>query len=73
MKDVGIFYGHLVHYTVFSYILWTFGIVHVNLDIFSGFGIFYKEINLATLLLPRRGTVAARQDNCKLNFCCFFK
>jgi hypothetical protein len=25
MKDVGIFYGHLVHFAVFSYILWTFG------------------------------------------------
>jgi hypothetical protein len=26
MEDVGIFYGHLVHFTVFCYILWAFGI-----------------------------------------------
>jgi hypothetical protein len=25
MEDVGIFYGHLIHFTVFWYILWTFG------------------------------------------------
>jgi hypothetical protein len=31
MGDVGIFYGHLVHFTVFCYILWTFGIVRGNL------------------------------------------
>jgi hypothetical protein len=31
MDDVGIFYGHLVHFTVFCYILLTFGIVHGNL------------------------------------------
>jgi hypothetical protein len=40
MKDVSIFYGHLVHVTVFSYILWTFGIVHGNLVYFSRFSIF---------------------------------
>jgi hypothetical protein len=28
MEDVGIFYGHLVHFTVFCYILWKFGVVH---------------------------------------------
>jgi hypothetical protein len=27
MEDDGMFYGHLVHFTVFCYILWTFGIV----------------------------------------------
>jgi hypothetical protein len=27
MEDVGIFYEHLVYFTVFCYILWTFGIV----------------------------------------------
>jgi hypothetical protein len=43
MKDAGIFYGHLVHFTVFSYILGTFGIVHGNLVHFSRFGIFYQE------------------------------
>jgi hypothetical protein len=25
MEDVGIVYGHLIHFTVFYYILWTFG------------------------------------------------
>jgi hypothetical protein len=44
MEDVGIFYGHLVHFTVFCYILWTFGIASGNLVyIFSRFGILYKE------------------------------
>jgi hypothetical protein len=31
MEDVGIFYGHLVHFKVFCYILWTFGIARDNL------------------------------------------
>jgi hypothetical protein len=39
MEDVGIFYGHLVDFTVFCYILWTFGIVRGNLAHFSRFGI----------------------------------
>jgi hypothetical protein len=43
MEDVGIFYGHLVHYTVFCYILRNFGIVCGNLVYFSGFGILYQE------------------------------
>jgi hypothetical protein len=43
MEDVGIFYGHLVHFTVFCYILWTFGIVRGNLVHFSRFGILYQE------------------------------
>jgi hypothetical protein len=43
MKDVGIFYGHLVHFTVFCFILWTFGIVHGNLVYFSHFGGLYQE------------------------------
>jgi hypothetical protein len=43
MKDVGIFYGHLVHFTVFSYILWSFGIVFRNLVYFPRFGILYHE------------------------------
>jgi hypothetical protein len=37
MQDVGIFYGHLVHFTVFCYILWTVGIVRGNLVNFSPF------------------------------------
>jgi hypothetical protein len=30
MEDDGIFYGHLVQFTVFCNILWTFGIVRCN-------------------------------------------
>jgi hypothetical protein len=42
-EDVGIFYGHLVHFTVFCYISWTFGIVRGNLGYFPPFGILYQE------------------------------
>jgi hypothetical protein len=47
MEDVGIFYGHLVHFTVFCYILWTYGIVHLNLVCFSVL-VFCIKKNLAT-------------------------
>jgi hypothetical protein len=40
MEDAGIFYRHLVHFTVFCYISWTFGIVHGNLVYFSPFWYF---------------------------------
>jgi hypothetical protein len=43
MKDVVVFYGHLVHFTVFCYILWTFGIVCGNLVYFFRVGILYQE------------------------------
>jgi hypothetical protein len=43
MEDAGIFYGHLVHFTVFCYILFTFSIVRGNLVHFSRFGILYQE------------------------------
>jgi hypothetical protein len=43
MEDVGIFFGHLVHYTVLCYILCTFGIVCGNLVYFSRFGNLYQE------------------------------
>jgi hypothetical protein len=43
MEDDGMLYGHLVHFTVFCYILWTFGIVHGNLVYFSRFGILNQE------------------------------
>jgi hypothetical protein len=33
----------LVHFTVFCYILWTFGIVRGNLAYFYRFGILYQE------------------------------
>jgi hypothetical protein len=43
MEDVGIFYGHLVHFTVFYYILLTFSIVCGNLVYFPRLGILYQE------------------------------
>jgi hypothetical protein len=46
MEEVGIFDGHLVHFTVFCYILWTFGIVRGNLVYFPVW-IFCTKKNLA--------------------------
>jgi hypothetical protein len=43
MEDVGIFYGHLVHFTVFCYISRTSGKVRGNLVHFSRFGILHQE------------------------------
>jgi hypothetical protein len=43
MEDVGIFYGHLVHFTVFCYILWTFGIARGNLVYLSQFRYFVRR------------------------------
>jgi hypothetical protein len=43
MKDVRIFYGHRVHFTVFCYILRTLDNVLGNLVCFSRFGILYQE------------------------------
>jgi hypothetical protein len=40
---VPIFYGHLVHFTVFCYMLLTIGIVRGNLVSFYRFGILYQE------------------------------
>jgi hypothetical protein len=40
MEDVGIFYKRLIHFTVFYYILWIFGIVCGNLVYFSPFWYF---------------------------------
>jgi hypothetical protein len=39
LEDVGIFYGQLVHFTVFCCILWTLVIWYI----FSRFGILYEE------------------------------
>jgi hypothetical protein len=39
-KMTVIFYGHLVHFTVFCFILWTFGIVRGNLVYFPPFRYF---------------------------------
>jgi hypothetical protein len=43
MQDIGIFDGHLVHFTVYCYILWTLGVARGNLVYFSRFGILYQE------------------------------
>jgi hypothetical protein len=43
MEDVGIVYGHLVHFKVFCYILWAFGIVCGHLVYFSRFGILCED------------------------------
>jgi hypothetical protein len=43
MEYDGICNGHLVHFTVFCHILWTFGIVRGNLVYFFRFGILYQE------------------------------
>jgi hypothetical protein len=43
MGDVGIFYVKVAHFTVFCYILCTFGTVRGNLVYFSRFGILYQE------------------------------
>jgi hypothetical protein len=40
MEDDGMFYGHLVHFKVFCYILWAFGVVHGNLVYFLPFWYF---------------------------------
>jgi hypothetical protein len=50
MEDVGIFYGHLVQFTAFCYILWTFGIVRGNLVYISQFWYSCTKKNLATLM-----------------------
>jgi hypothetical protein len=42
MKDVGIYYGHLVLFTDFCHILWTFGTAR-DVAYFSHFGILYQE------------------------------
>jgi hypothetical protein len=51
MEAVGIFYGHLVHFTVFCYILGTFGI---NSWYIFPVWVFCTKKNLAILHLPRK-------------------
>jgi hypothetical protein len=48
MEEVAMFYGLLVHFTVFRYILWTFGVVRGTLVYFSVL-VFRTKKNLATL------------------------
>jgi hypothetical protein len=43
LEDVGIFYGHLVHFTVFCFILWPFGIVRGNLVYYFPFWYFVRR------------------------------
>jgi hypothetical protein len=43
MKDVGKFYGYLVHFTAILYILWPFGKLCGHFGIFSSFGMFCQE------------------------------
>jgi hypothetical protein len=43
MEDIGIFYGHLVHFSVFCYILLTFGIVRGKMVYFSPFWYFVSR------------------------------
>jgi hypothetical protein len=51
MEDDGVFCGHPVHFTVFSYILWTFGIVRGSLVYFFPVLVFFTKKNLATLIM----------------------
>jgi hypothetical protein len=48
MEEVAMFYGHLVRFTVFCYILWTFGVVRGILVYFSVL-VFRTKKNLATM------------------------
>jgi hypothetical protein len=47
MEDVGIYYGHLVHFTIFCYIVWVVGIGGGNFVYFSVL-VFCTKKNLAT-------------------------
>jgi hypothetical protein len=40
---VGLFYGHLVYFTVIWYILWQFGVFVGYLVYFSRFGMLHQE------------------------------
>jgi hypothetical protein len=45
MENLGIFYNHLVYFTVVGIMLWPFGIFCGHLVYFSRFGILYQEIS----------------------------
>jgi hypothetical protein len=50
MEDIGIFYGHLVYFTVIWYMyFWTFGLYCGNLVYFSQFWYVVPKKNMATL------------------------
>jgi hypothetical protein len=50
MEDVGIPTYLMVHFTVFCYILWTFGIARGNFGAFCPVLVFCAKKNLATQL-----------------------
>jgi hypothetical protein len=43
IEDVGIFYERLIHFMVFCYILWTFGVVRKYLVYFFQFWYFVRR------------------------------
>jgi hypothetical protein len=43
LEDVGIFYGHLIHFRVFCYILWTLGRFRANLVYYSPLWYFVRR------------------------------
>jgi hypothetical protein len=51
MKNLGIFYDHLVYFTAIGNILWPFGIFCGHLLYFSPLCVFWTKKNLATLLM----------------------
>jgi hypothetical protein len=57
MEDDGIFYGHLVHFRVFCYILWTFGIIRGNLVYFFPFWYFVPRKIWQPCVPPTLGTI----------------
>jgi hypothetical protein len=62
MEDYGILYGLFVHFTVFCYILSTFGIVRSNLVHFFPFLVFCTKKNLAALFFS---WICDEKDCCK--------
>jgi hypothetical protein len=72
---VCIFYGHLVQFTVFCYILWTFGIVRVNLVNFSLFWYLeprkvWQPWSFAALLDPEKSKTEMFQifNQCRISY-----
>jgi hypothetical protein len=76
MEDVSIFYGHLVHFMVFCYILETFGTVRGNFVYFSRFGILYKEKSgnpaRGAIVIGLGGIVRSNPSRTYLGFYFFF-
>jgi hypothetical protein len=52
MKDVGLFYCHLVYFVTNSYILWQFDIFYGNLVYLLAFGIFYWHFVVIWYIFP---------------------